>query len=134
MDRVAQRPGKPFWFGKHPQGVLVYAFPGNPVSSLVCMLKYFVPWLKLSIGNDKIHTLYARLSTEVQFQPDLTYFPEVRLEPSSEGVLMATPVKGSGSGDLANLSNIDGFMELPSHRSIFHSGEVYPVFTFRQWI
>ncbi|HMQ08966.1 MAG TPA: molybdopterin molybdotransferase MoeA [Saprospiraceae bacterium] len=134
MDRVAQRPGKPFWFGKHPKGVLVFAFPGNPVSALTCMLKYFVPWLKLSMGIEKIDTLYARLSTEVHFHPDLTYFPEIRLQSSSEGVLMASPVKGSGSGDLANLSSIDGFMELPPHRSVFHPGEVYPVFTFRQWI
>src|SRR3569833_695699 len=33
--KVQQRPGKPFWFGKHPKGQLVFAFPGNPVATFM---------------------------------------------------------------------------------------------------
>ena len=36
---VAQRPGKPFWFGVTPRGGPVFALPGNPVSTSVCFAR-----------------------------------------------------------------------------------------------
>lgn len=36
FHKVAQKPGKPFWFGKTENNVLVFAFPGNPVSMFMC--------------------------------------------------------------------------------------------------
>src|SRR4029077_19262939 len=39
FHKIALRPGKPLWFGIKVDGarrVLVFALPGNPVSSLVC--------------------------------------------------------------------------------------------------
>ncbi|MFT5481044.1 MAG: molybdopterin molybdotransferase, partial [Bacteroidia bacterium] len=44
---VEQRPGKPFWFGSK-EGLNVFAFPGNPVSTFVCAHRYLVPWLHAS--------------------------------------------------------------------------------------
>ena len=49
FHRVAQRPGKPFWYGKKNK-VSVFAFPGNPVSTFVGCLKYFYPWYQKSSG------------------------------------------------------------------------------------
>ncbi len=46
FHRVKQRPGKPFWFGMVPDVVTVFALPGNPVSSFMCVHRYFVPWLR----------------------------------------------------------------------------------------
>ncbi|MGH9920354.1 MAG: molybdopterin molybdotransferase MoeA, partial [Nitrososphaerales archaeon] len=34
FHRVAQRPGRPLWFGVAPTGAAVFALPGNPVSTL----------------------------------------------------------------------------------------------------
>ncbi|MDP9047605.1 MAG: molybdopterin molybdotransferase MoeA, partial [Bacteroidota bacterium] len=45
FHKVQQRPGKPFWFGKHENGALVFAFPGNPVATFMCVHRYFLPWL-----------------------------------------------------------------------------------------
>ena len=50
FHRIAQRPGKPFWFGKAPNGSVIFALPGNPVSSFMCTHKYFHPWLISSLG------------------------------------------------------------------------------------
>ena len=50
FHKVQQRPGKPFWFGAHANGVLVFALPGNPVSTFMCLYRYVLPWLKASIG------------------------------------------------------------------------------------
>ncbi|MDP9083507.1 MAG: molybdopterin molybdotransferase MoeA, partial [Pseudomonadota bacterium] len=37
FHNIAQRPGKPMWFGIGPQGQSVFGLPGNPVSTLVCL-------------------------------------------------------------------------------------------------
>jgi len=37
FHKVAQRPGKPMWFGVASSGAAVFALPGNPVSSFVCL-------------------------------------------------------------------------------------------------
>ena len=49
FHKVAQRPGKPFWFGRKEKKT-VFAFPGNPISTFVSCLKYFIPWFQKSIG------------------------------------------------------------------------------------
>jgi molybdopterin molybdotransferase len=49
--KVAQKPGKPFYFGTSPSGTLVFSLPGNPVSALVCFLEYCMPALALLQGG-----------------------------------------------------------------------------------
>lgn len=48
--KVAQKPGKPFYFGATASGTLCFALPGNPVSALVCLLEYALPALALMQG------------------------------------------------------------------------------------
>ncbi len=48
--KVAQKPGKPFYFGAAGSGTLCFALPGNPVSALVCLLEYALPALALMQG------------------------------------------------------------------------------------
>ena len=43
FHNIAQRPGKPMWFGIGPQGQAVFGLPGNPVSTLVCLIRYVIP-------------------------------------------------------------------------------------------
>ena len=50
FHKVAQRPGKPFWFGAGPQGNAVFALPGNPVSTLVCLARYVLPAVDRAMG------------------------------------------------------------------------------------
>ena len=129
FHKVKQRPGKPFWFGKKADKT-VFAFPGNPVSTFVSCLKYFTPWYLKSVGLDVESNDEAVLSEDFFFKPSLTYFLQVKLK-RENGVLVATPVSGKGSGDLANLIDSDAFLELPDDRSNFTKGEVFPVLTYR---
>jgi molybdopterin molybdotransferase len=113
---VAQRPGKPFWFGiDELNQTSVAGLPGNPVSSLVCLHKYFLS------GNDA----FAQLDEDVSFGKDLTYFLPVRVFSSREGILKATPSGGKNSGDFIALAESDGFLELPRGRSEFKRGEAF---------
>jgi molybdopterin molybdotransferase len=129
FHKVQQRPGKPFWFGKNDKGVLVFAFPGNPVSAFMCLHRYLLPWLEKSLGVSK-QNLYAVLNEDFTFTPKLQYFLQVKLHVDQKGCLIATPVEGNGSGDFANLAATDAFMELPLERNNFTKGEVFKIWTF----
>jgi molybdopterin molybdotransferase len=128
---VKQRPGKPFWFGKTPMNKVVFALPGNPVSSFMCTCRYVVPWLRASLGLKPLVYKYAALSKDFSFKPDLQYFLQVRTAFVEGGQFYAIPVIGHGSGDLANLADADGFLELPASKSEFKAGEAYPLLSFR---
>ncbi|MEO1262417.1 MAG: molybdopterin molybdotransferase MoeA [Bacteroidota bacterium] len=130
FHKVAQRPGKPFWFGKS-EAAVVFAFPGNPVSSFMCLNRYFRPWLRASLGLAPFEKKYALLGKDFNFKPALTYFLQVRIEFADDGRLRAMPIEGKGSGDLANLVDADAFMELPNGRDQFSEGEVFPFILYR---
>jgi len=48
--KVAQKPGKPVYFGTTGSGKLVFSLPGNPVSALVGLLEYCLPALSRMQG------------------------------------------------------------------------------------
>ncbi|GAB3917947.1 molybdopterin molybdotransferase MoeA [Larkinella terrae] len=131
FHQVAQRPGKPLWFGASEAGKVVFGLPGNPVSTFLCAYRYLLPWLNASLGLRLSQPTVARLSQPVMFQPRLTYYLPVSLSISPDGSWLAEPLPGSGSADYANLLQCDGFMELPSEQSAFKAGEAFPVYTFR---
>ena len=129
FHRVKQRPGKPFWFGKHANKCAVFALPGNPVSSYMCSQVYLKSWLIASLQMNSENKWLAELAEDVHFKPDLTYFLEVKTK-TENGKLLAHPMKGNGSGDLSNLSRADAFIKLPSDKSTFQKGEVHLVYPF----
>lgn len=129
FHQVSQKPGKPFWFGKS-ENQIVFALPGNPVSTYLCFYRYIKPWLKKSAGIQQ-RSSHAMLARDFTFKPALSYFLQVRVS-NEGGKIMAHPVEGGGSGDFANLSDVDGFIELPPERSLFKVGEVFPFISFRQ--
>ena len=143
FHKVKQRPGKPFWFGQrasfegseqrssqNKKQTTIFAFPGNPVSTYVNCLKYFYPWYAKSIGVSSEKQEYARLESDVVFNPKMTYFLQVKLE-NRLGELIAIPFSGNGSGDLANLAEADAFIELPAETTEFSKGNVYPILRYR---
>jgi len=126
FHRVSQRPGKPFWFGVKAQSEkVVFGLPGNPVSSMVGFYRYIKPWLLKQMHLNHVPILYAQLSESYTFLPPLTCFLLVETYMDKSGVRLAKPVPGSGSGDLANLTRCDGFIELPAQRNHFDRGESF---------
>jgi molybdopterin molybdotransferase len=132
FHKVQQRPGKPFWFGTHANGVVVFALPGNPVSTFMCLHRYALPWLKASIGLLSGESSYAILNQDISFTPSLQYFLQVKLNVTENGNLIATPGEGNGSGDFANLLDTDAFMELPLEQNNFTKGEVFKIWPFKE--
>lgn len=131
FHKVAQRPGKPFWFGTYHDRCAIFALPGNPVSAFMTATRYARPWLRQSLGLAPFTPAYAKLASKVSFGAPLTYFLQVLLENTPDGSWLAHPVAGGGSGDLANMSDATGFLELPAGKNDFLAGEVYPLVVYR---
>lgn len=131
FHKVQQRPGKPFWFGQAPNGTVVFALPGNPVSAFMCTVRYLEPWLRASLGLSPMEKKIAALAEDVVFKPNLTYFLQVQITTDDLGRPWAKPVAGGGSGDLANLTEADGFLELPAGRERYAAGEVFAYWGYR---
>jgi molybdopterin molybdotransferase len=129
FHQVNQRPGKPFWFGKSDSGKVVFALPGNPVSTYMCFYRYILPWMWRSLHVEQ-QTDHAVLASDFKFQPAITHFLQVNVK-NEKGMLMAYPDAGGGSGDFANLKKVNGFIELPAERNEFKTGEVFPYYCFR---
>lgn len=128
FHQVSQKPGKPFWFGRSETHT-VFALPGNPVSTFMCFFRYIRPWLFKSVGHE-LRPMSAVLASDYSFKSSLTYFLQVKTM-FNDGKLIALPDAGGGSGDFANLKDVDGFIELPLERNDFKMGESFPYYSFR---
>ncbi|WP_297803242.1 molybdopterin molybdotransferase MoeA [uncultured Polaribacter sp.] len=128
FHKVAQRPGKPFFYGE-TDSCNVFGFPGNPISTFVNCLAYFYPWYYKSVRL-KVDVEIAVLGEDVFFKPNLVYFLQVKLE-TRKGELIAFPIKGNGSGDLASLVNTDAFIQLPNDNIEFKKGNTFPIIRYR---
>lgn len=129
FHKVAQRPGKPFWFGTTAGGRAVFALPGNPVSTLVCLVRYVLPALERLGGAVPAPPASVPLAADYAVRTDLTAFLPVDLVVEDDGVCRARPHPTNGSGDFTSLSGTAGFVELGPART-WRRGEAVP---FRSW-
>ena len=124
FHKVAQRPGKPLWFGVGPSGTAVFGLPGNPVSTLVCLTRYVLPSLNASLGQQPLPPERVALGEAVTVNPPLTFFLPVRLEQDDWGRSWAMPAPTNGSGDFTALAGTAGFVELPPGPNTYPKGFV----------
>ncbi|MBI3602760.1 MAG: molybdopterin molybdotransferase MoeA [Candidatus Omnitrophica bacterium] len=123
FHKVAQKPGKPLWFGKTRSGKIVFALPGNPVSTQICAYRYVIPFLKKAAGFKFIQEFVAfplKPLTE-----DLTLFLPVRVH-EKDGARYAEVASIGGSGDFAALAQADGFIEYDQYQK-----SLRPYFSWR---
>jgi molybdopterin molybdotransferase len=131
FHKVSQRPGKPFFFGSN-ENTRVFALPGNPVSTLLCVVRYLIPWLKESLGLAHAIQPKVKLLKSIVFNAPLTFFVPVKLTANPETtILEAYPLLGNGSGDFANLLDADGFIELPENENEFQAGHFFTFWPFK---
>jgi len=127
--QVAQRPGRPMWFGVGPRGQLVFGLPGNPVSTLVCLLRYVLPALRAAMG-EKAGAPGRVAVTQAMSGRKMTYFMPVSLTTDGQQTTLATPRQPQGSGDFLALAGTDGFIELPPRSEGYPAGFVAD---FHRW-
>jgi molybdopterin molybdotransferase len=130
FHRIAQRPGKPMWFGIGPRNQMVFALPGNPVSVLVCAIRYVRPSLLAAQGVMQQLPEQVALADIVGTDDALTRFIPAKLSNDSTGRLLASLVPARTSGDFAALPRTHGVVELPPMGGNLPAGHVV---AFHRW-
>jgi molybdopterin molybdotransferase len=109
FHEVSQKPGKPLWFGTDDmRKTTVVGLPGNPVSSLICLHRYFIPSRKLTV----------KLNQQPLVKGSLTHFIPVKID-SKDAMLLAHPLKIKNSGEFTALAGSDGFIEYNGEASSY---------------
>jgi molybdopterin molybdotransferase len=121
---VAQRPGKPFWFGLSTRRMPVFALPGNPASSFICLHRCVIPALARMSGLLPAAARVVPLAAPAMPLAGATRFLPVSLSWGARGEPAAAPVPLNTSGDFAGLVKTDGFVELPPGPGELSAGEV----------
>jgi molybdopterin molybdotransferase len=129
FHKVEQRPGRPMWFGVNELGKTVYALPGNPVSTLICLSRYVFAGLDAAMGAEPKAVDLVPLATEMEIKPALTVFVPVVLK-RGDAPTSAEPRPTKGSGDFTSLIGTDGFIELPAGPRVIAAGTLVP---FYRW-
>jgi molybdopterin molybdotransferase len=132
FHRVHLKPGKPVWFGvREAVGAprtLVFALPGNPVSSMVCSELFIRPAVAVLAGETSLPGTPqpARLAVDHALREDRpTYFP-ARVEFVAQG-WVATPVDWKGSADLRATIDANGLIAFPAGDRDYRAGEIVNV-------
>jgi molybdopterin molybdotransferase len=128
FHKVAQRPGRPMWFGVSARGKPIFALPGNPVSTLVCATRYLVPALRQASGAALVPPELVELTAPIEASPTLTLFTPVTLTSSARATLLAEPRPTTTSGDFVTLAGTDGFVELAAKHGTYSAGTVARLF------
>jgi molybdopterin molybdotransferase len=124
FHHVAQRPGKPMWFGVSQTGPAVFALPGNPVSTLVCLSRYVLPALRAAMGQAPGEPPRISLTAAFEVKAPLAFYLPVKLRSDDWGRTSAEPRPTNGSGDFTALAGTDGFVELPPGPGTLPKGHV----------
>ena len=132
FHKIDQRPGKPLWFGQTKSGQSVFGLPGNPVSTLICLHRYVLPFIQLMQGLKDQKRPYAELLTARPKNNKLTFFMPVRIRYSPDARILAEFASHNGSGDFVSLSRTDGFVEIPGEREP-NFDPTQTVFPFYSW-
>jgi molybdopterin molybdotransferase len=126
FHRIEQKPGRPMWFGVSAAGKPIFALPGNPVSTVLCMTRYVVPALLRTLGCAERAPEYARLTADIDGPKHLTYFVPAILGWDGNGAETAEPRPTNTSGDFSSLAATDGFLELaPGRQAAGTIGRVF---------
>ncbi len=128
FHRIAQRPGAPMWFGVGPAGQAVFGLPGNPVSTLTCLIRYVVPAIAVSMGAGERAPERVALAAPVTVDGPRAYFLPVFVGHDDSGRPWAHPRPTNGSGDFLSLAGTDGFIELPPGPNTYPHGFVATVY------
>ena len=128
FHRIDQKPGRPMWFGMSGADKPIFALPGNPVSTLVCMTRYVVPALRTALGL-QTRREFARLTDTLTNGPrGWTWFVPVTVESQPDGGAVAQAHGINTSGDFSSLAGTDGIAELGTEEADRRAGTVVEVF------
>jgi gephyrin len=121
FGRVLMKPGKPTTFAtikRNGKDKLVFALPGNPVSSVVTFYLFVVPTLRKMAGwrNPHLTSISVKLESPVSLDPRPEYQRAIIDWSSSDadGLPWASTTRSQCSSSLLNLRSANGLLVLPA--------------------
>lgn len=126
VDKVAVRPGKPTWFGRLGDR-LVLGLPGNPASAMVCARLFLAPLLEtlLATAPPIAHqTLPVRLAAPLPANGPREHYRRAQLSISAEAVLTARSLENQDSSLVSVLADSQGLLVQAANASASPAGEL----------
>lgn len=114
FHRVKIKPGNPLWFGRMPNGGVVFGLPGNPVSVQVGYKVFIEPYLRKCFNMEIIAPLYFPLFNERKKKSKFReYFPcKISTKECTTGLVSG---KMNTSGDISATLYSDGIAIHPEN-------------------
>ncbi len=122
---VRLKPGKPVWFGRTPQGKIVFGLPGNPVSSYVCcqlLVRVAVARLR-GMQTDAYSPQTGVLQHNFEVTGNRRTFWPGRFERQGD-LLTVQLLPWKGSADLLTWAQANCMVDLPAPQSLTASTQV----------
>lgn len=129
VEKIAVRPGKPTWFGRTPQG-LVLGLPGNPASALACATLFLRPLLEAMLGRDPlacVTTRKARLAHALPANGGREHYLRARLDSDVEGRMMVRAFEDQDSSLISIFAAANALIQLPPHAPALEQGALVDV-------
>jgi molybdopterin molybdotransferase len=121
--KVAQKPGKPLWFGVR-EGTTLLGMPGNPAAVLVCLAVHARAVLGHLEGETAMHPAWRQgvLEGTVEADGERDRLVRMRLD-MGDGVARLTLLPRQESHMLSNLASAHALVWLPARESAFQPGD-----------
>ncbi|KAI7902748.1 uncharacterized protein BX663DRAFT_486549 [Cokeromyces recurvatus] len=117
FGRVMMKPGKPTTFATIPHSrssKLIFALPGNPVSSTVSFYLFVLPALRRMAGWNKPENLVIPIEVNYSIQLDpRPEFQRVHISMNAEGQLVAESTGKQQSSRMMSMAEANGLLQLP---------------------
>lgn len=122
FHKLRIKPGKPLWFGRHREGTLVFALPGNPISSQVGFKLFVEPWLRAHWAMAPLAWLpYPLGQPFVKKTPYDQWVPASLVEEDGLVTLHLQPMKSSG--DILTTALAQGLAHIPAGQMQVEAGQ-----------
>ena len=121
FHKVKQKPGKPFYFGKHQQ-TLVFGLPGNPASVLICFYEY----VSVAIGHltkkEYFKKIELPLANDFSKKKGLTFLLKGKANGNKVSIL-----NDQESYKMNSFAEADCLIELEEAKEQFEKGDLVNV-------
>lgn len=121
FHKIKQKPGKPFYFGRHNQ-TLVFALPGNPAAVMSCFYEYVAQAISNFTQKDYFKKMTFPLAEDFNKKAGLTFFLKGKI-----GEKAVTVLNNQESYKLNSFAVADCLIEFDEEKEIFQKGDLVNV-------
>lgn len=127
LERVNVRPGKPTWFGRIGE-CLVLGLPGNPASALVCAHLFLRPIIDGLLGRTPREAyLRARLTSALPANGPREHYLRARLAADQSAALTVTPFEAQDSSLMSVFQQSNALVRCAPHAEALEPGAIVDV-------